>query len=601
MTGPLEPDVLERLSRLDGASPAAVVEELDADLAAAVRRTAVMRRLFYAQVLTVALFGMATGVADDFALPWAVAGGGALALELGAMVFLSNADTRRRLGEQALLSRLLGGGIAATAATYNVLTHDRLPIGVFFALMSVLGAVTWWLDAENKRRDRLRAQGRLAAPTPDYELWGDWLRHPVLTSRARALAKAYPQLGLTGSREAALIVTHRHQRNTALASELGRRFRRAAGRRLARIAVLTFDLEQVAPRLRAGADYDGLTAVLLGELTPDRLLRGRDDPAAPAARGWLASRRRRAPAHTTGQEHHTASGDGPPGTPQTAGAPDGPRPAPAPPAGGPWRAAAWDATARDAGPDGDTRPGQPAGIVLRAAARIGHDVIGPAPATGRGAEVTPLDPPARAVEAGRRGPAPAMTPRPAGAPAAGPPAGRTPVQVRVLGSPAVLDPTGTPLPALGAKKSRELLVFLAVQRDGATLAEILAALWPGAPARRAERRLSTCLDYLRNVIRTAAARGDDPDAGTRLEPIVVAGGRYRLAPDVVAVDWWRLLDEHPSTVDDPAAARDTVSVAAPALAEGCRYPWLRPGHQLSRRGGVRMPPDPRTPSFGGLP
>ena len=58
----LEPELLERLSRLDGAANTTVAEELDTDLAAAVRRTAVMRRLFYAAVLAVALYGTATTV-----------------------------------------------------------------------------------------------------------------------------------------------------------------------------------------------------------------------------------------------------------------------------------------------------------------------------------------------------------------------------------------------------------------------------------------------------------------------------------------------------------------------------------------------------------
>src|SRR6266545_4049168 len=192
----LEPELLERLSRLDGGANAAVAEELDADLAAAVRRTAVMRRLFYAAVLAVALYGTATGAVAQFGLPWWVAIGGIFALELGGVVFLSNAEVRRRLGEHASLSRLLGAAVAGAAATFNVLTHRNLLLGGFFALMSVLGFLAWWLDVENKRRDRLRARGQLAAATPSYELWGHWLRHPVVTRRARGFAKAYPQLGL---------------------------------------------------------------------------------------------------------------------------------------------------------------------------------------------------------------------------------------------------------------------------------------------------------------------------------------------------------------------------------------------------------------------
>src|SRR5204862_7372029 len=112
-----------RLSRLDGAANAAVAEALDAELAAAVRRTAVTRRGFYAAVLAVALYGTATGAVARFGLPWPVAIGGVFALELGGVVFLSNAETRRRLGEHASASRLLGAVVARAAATFNVLPH----------------------------------------------------------------------------------------------------------------------------------------------------------------------------------------------------------------------------------------------------------------------------------------------------------------------------------------------------------------------------------------------------------------------------------------------------------------------------------------------
>src|SRR5262249_13762704 len=232
------PELLQLLSRLDGGANAALAEELDADLAAAVRRTAAMRRLFYAAVLAVALYGTATGAVAQFGLPWWVAIGGIFALELGGGVLLSNAETRRRLGEHAALSRLLGAVVAGAAAAFNVLTHRSLLSGGFFALMSVLGFLAWWLDVENKRRDRLRARGQLAAAAPSYELCGHWLRHPFVTRRARGFAKAYPQLGLYGSLEAALVTMRRERRNTALAEALRKRIPSAVGRDSADIPVL---------------------------------------------------------------------------------------------------------------------------------------------------------------------------------------------------------------------------------------------------------------------------------------------------------------------------------------------------------------------------
>src|SRR6266511_1204069 len=109
MIASLEPELLARLTRLDDPHATAQAEQLDDDLATAVRRTAFMRRLFYAAVLVVALYGSATGAVAAFGLPWWIAIGGIFALELGGVVFLSNAEGRRRLGEHASLSRLLGG------------------------------------------------------------------------------------------------------------------------------------------------------------------------------------------------------------------------------------------------------------------------------------------------------------------------------------------------------------------------------------------------------------------------------------------------------------------------------------------------------------
>src|SRR6266540_6934489 len=118
----LEPELLARLTRLDDPTGTAEAEALDDDLATAVRRTAFMRRLFYAAVLVVALYGTATGAVAAFGLPWWISIGGIFALELGGVTFLSNADVRRRLGEQAAASRLLGAAIAGAAAIFNMIT-----------------------------------------------------------------------------------------------------------------------------------------------------------------------------------------------------------------------------------------------------------------------------------------------------------------------------------------------------------------------------------------------------------------------------------------------------------------------------------------------
>ncbi|MFI5915730.1 hypothetical protein [Dactylosporangium sp. NPDC051541] len=265
----LEPDLLQQLTPPLVPQAAA---ELDTDLTAAVRRTRRLRLGFYLAVLIVALYGSATGAAAAFHLPWWIAVGAVGSLELGGAVFLANADTRRRLGESASTSRLLGAAIAVAAAAFNVMTHPDRLLGGFFALMSILGFVTWWLDSDNQRRDRLRAHGQLPPPPPRYDLFEHWLHRPIVTIRARSIARAYPQLGVYGSLQAAAVVISRERRNRALATVLRRRIRRTAGRRLARIAVHTMDIDAVAQRLRGSADYDGYTAALTAELAVDRVL-----------------------------------------------------------------------------------------------------------------------------------------------------------------------------------------------------------------------------------------------------------------------------------------------------------------------------------------
>ena len=551
----LDPDLLARLSRLDTAASTAVAEDLNADLVAAVRRTAIMRRLFYAAVLAVALYGTATGAVARFGLPWPVAIGGIFALELGGVVFLSNAEVRRRLGEHAALSRLLGATVAAAAATFNLLTHASVLFGGFFALMSVLGFVAWWLDVENKRRDRLRAQGRLAAATPAYDLVGHWLRHPVITHRARGFAKAYPQLGLYGSLEAALITMRRQKRNAALAEALRTRIRAAVGKDLADIAVLTFDMDEVADRLRAGADYDGLTALLGNELTADRVLHGRDDPTAAAARAWLSARR------------------------------NDPLPLPGP-----------DGEHHPAGP---AEPGLPSGRTVRelsAGELTTPPLNGGAPPTHNGARVS--------VPARHLGARHTTTVRldhaeqiDHAATVGGASTDADPVNVQVLGTPAVLDADGSPVRGLRTK-SIELLVFLTMHPHGAAQADIVAAIWPGIPAERAAQRLSTCLANLRSVIRAQHESTDsDTDPGTdvdaRTEPIINTAGTYRLDPAIVTVDWWPSTDgpayaAASTGVDGAAQWSDAIGEALDSLDEHTDYPWIDAIRQRARHASAPL-------------
>src|SRR6266511_3381703 len=208
--------------------------------------------VFYVVVAATALAGQ-TGAAGGwlgwpvvFALP-AVA-----ALELGGIALAARADFRRRLGERAVAARVLSAGVAVFAVAFNWAGHADHLAGGFFAGRSALGYGVWLIQAGGRRRDQLRAAGQLPAVPPAYPL-GCWLRRPWVTRRARELARARPQLGLYGSLQAAA----------------------GMDRSTARIAVTVYDLDEIARRLAARADYEGLTALIATDLDPGRLLGNR--------------------------------------------------------------------------------------------------------------------------------------------------------------------------------------------------------------------------------------------------------------------------------------------------------------------------------------
>jgi hypothetical protein len=248
------------------------VTGIDAGLSRAVRHASIVRQVFYAVVLVVALAGQVIGAHQSLGIPVVFAIPAVAALELGGIVVLSNADVRRRLGERANASRLLSAAIAAGAVAFNLATHDNRLLAAFFAGMSALGYLVWLMHTENQRRDRLRATGDLPPTTPAYEVVGHWLRHPLLTLRAKALAKANPGLGLYGSLNAAYTEARRERRRTAIAKVLHRKIRTVVDPLTADIATATYDLDEVATRLAATADYDNLTALIGTDLHPTRLV-----------------------------------------------------------------------------------------------------------------------------------------------------------------------------------------------------------------------------------------------------------------------------------------------------------------------------------------
>ncbi|WP_433688019.1 hypothetical protein ACQP0I_04170 [Micromonospora carbonacea] len=246
-------------------------DDVDADVVKAVRRAAWTRQAFYALVLAVALIGQVTGAAQTLGVPLIIAVPAVATLELGGVVLMADADVRRRLGERALASRLLSATIAASAAAFNWAAHPDHLLGGFYAAMSALGYLVWLIHAGNQRRDRLRATGNLPPTPPAYEVIGHWLRHPAITLRARTIAKA-DGLDLYDSLRHARAAIERERRNAAIAKVLHRKIRAALDTTTADIAVRVYDLDEVADRLTATADYTEITNLLATDLTPKRII-----------------------------------------------------------------------------------------------------------------------------------------------------------------------------------------------------------------------------------------------------------------------------------------------------------------------------------------
>jgi two-component SAPR family response regulator len=156
-----------------------------------------------------------------------------------------------------------------------------------------------------------------------------------------------------------------------------------------------------------------------------------------------------------------------------------------------------------------------------------------------------------------------------------------------LGHPAVLGRDGFPVSSV-REAALELLVYLAVHRDGVSVEAVKEAVYGDATRARAAQRLSTDLANLRNRIRHAA------DAGHGVNPVVNTGGRYRLDPSLVEVDWWTMQATarrvHEAGDDDARveALRNGLAAFHGVLAEGADYEWLSEYQESSRRSGVSL-------------
>jgi DNA-binding SARP family transcriptional activator len=159
------------------------------------------------------------------------------------------------------------------------------------------------------------------------------------------------------------------------------------------------------------------------------------------------------------------------------------------------------------------------------------------------------------------------------------------VHIQLFGGVTILDRDGGPVRGL-RQHARQLLVYLAVHRNGADLPQIMEVIWPDATLRRAGERLQTEVGDLRGRIRQAAGN-------EKIQPVLNTGGHYVLNADLVDVDVWQLTDalRRAAAATEPAARiaalHTAVDAHTGALSQGFEYEWIeQPGEQL-RRHGIR--------------
>jgi hypothetical protein len=228
--------------------------------------------VFYAAMAGLALYGQSDGLMSWMAIGRVPALAVAFAVELLAAVLFAFADWRRvAFGEQAIAARLLSVAVALGVAAMNFYGHEgNVGTTALYTGASLAGYAVLVLHTEARRRDALRAAHRLPAQAPAYGL-ALWLRMPSTVWRARQLATADSGLGVYDSIRAARTERADTVQRRAIAAALRRKLKAALDPVSAEIAMVSYDLDEVAARLAASVDYARLTALLAADIDPDRL------------------------------------------------------------------------------------------------------------------------------------------------------------------------------------------------------------------------------------------------------------------------------------------------------------------------------------------
>ena len=192
----------------------------------------------------------------------------AVVIDLGGAVSAAFADARRRLGETAYGWRILSAASVTLGVGINIVGHADVPyLAAVFGSLGIFAYCVWLLHSAARRRDALRAAGKLANTTPAYGLL-QWKREPEVTRRARALALEHGY-GLVESLTIARAQIAAETRRAALAHHIDAKIRsRHADPILAAIAATTTPVDEVAEELMDMIDTRGWAESIRAEIDP---------------------------------------------------------------------------------------------------------------------------------------------------------------------------------------------------------------------------------------------------------------------------------------------------------------------------------------------
>lgn len=256
-----------------------------------------LRITLYVVVLLTAGYGQATGIVSMLGLPLVFAVPVVAVIELFAVVFAHNAQERRKLGESAWASRVFAAALAGFAVAINWGGHYKTHILLagFFAGLSAAGFFAYLILSGGRRRDALRAEGKLAVQPPIYGPV-QWLMEPALTRRARALAiekglKLHPSLrAARGEIDAA-------KRRRAIYSLVRQDMDEAFGPQVAELVATVADPDRLAGEIEKQVDWQRIAAALAARVDPEQF-------SVAVARADRERRRRRSQDDPTTRPQH---------------------------------------------------------------------------------------------------------------------------------------------------------------------------------------------------------------------------------------------------------------------------------------------------------